>query len=173
MTASSLFARLAINLSPFAFELSSMYLPFVNILRDLGLRDSLSVASAMYLLSDLQKVCGYQRLNPNEFRAAVEILDFISDENSSDISNWDSEVIVPDDGCRLVHARSCVYVDSLGSHYVKHIDISRLRFVHPDLPERLCVNLGITKLSAVVKEVLNPVTIITLYAFKFHFIYFL
>ncbi|XP_051132159.1 uncharacterized protein LOC127252147 isoform X2 [Andrographis paniculata] len=156
VTASSLFARLEINLSPFAFELPSIYLPFVNILRDLGLKDSLSIASARNLLSDLQKVCGYQRLNPNEFRAAVEILRFICDDkDSSGISNWDSEVIVPDDGCRLVHARTCVYVDSLGSHYVKHIDTSRLRFVHQDLPERVCEILGISKLSAVVKEELD------------------
>lgn len=156
VTASSLFTRLTINLSPFAFELPSAYLPFVKILGDLGLQDSLSVASARNLLSDLQKVCGYQRLNPNEFRAAVEILHFICDEkNSSGISNWDSEAIVPDDGCRLVHAKSCVYIDSRGSHYVKHIDTSRLRFVHQGLPEKVCEALCIRKLSDVVKEVLN------------------
>ncbi|KAI3443790.1 hypothetical protein Pfo_000455 [Paulownia fortunei] len=156
VTASSLFARLTINLSPFAFELPSAYLPFVKILGDLGLQDSLSVASARNLLSDLQKVCGYQRLSPNEFRAAVEILHFICDEkNSSGIYNWDSEAIVPDDGCRLVHAKSCVYIDSRGSHYAKHIDTSRLRFVHQDLPQRVCEALGIRKLSDVVKEELD------------------
>ncbi|GFQ05377.1 sacsin [Phtheirospermum japonicum] len=156
VTASSLFARLTINLSPFAFELPSTYLPFVKILGVLGLQDSLSVASARNLLSHLQTVSGFQRLNPNEFRAAVEILHFICDEkNRSGISNWDSEAIVPDDGCRLVHAKSCVYIDSRGSHYVNHIDSSRLRFVHPDLPERLCQTLGIQKLSDVVKEELD------------------
>lgn len=155
VTASSLFARLTINLSPFAFELPSAYLPFVKILRDLGLQDTLSIASARNLLSDLQKNCGYQRLNPNEFRAAVEILHFICDEDSPDISNWESEAIVPDDGCRLVYAKSCVYIDSRGLHYIKHIDTSRLRFVHQDLPERVCEALGIRKLSDVVKEVLR------------------
>ncbi|KAL3643316.1 hypothetical protein CASFOL_014131 [Castilleja foliolosa] len=156
VTASSLFARLTIHLSPFAFELPPAYLPFVKILRVLGLQDSLSVASARNLLLDLQKVSGYQRLNPNEFRAAVEILHFICDEqNHSDISNWDSQAIVPDDGCRLVHAKSCVYIDSHGSHYVKHIDSSRLRFVHQDIPERVCQTLGIQKLSDVVKEELD------------------
>ncbi|KAK4397028.1 Sacsin [Sesamum angolense] len=154
--ASSLFARLTVNLSPFAFELPSSYLPFVKILGDLGLQESLSVASARNLLSDLQRLCGYQHLNPNEFRAVVEILHFICDEkNSSGISNWDSEAIVPDDGCRLVHAKSCVYIDSRGSHYVKYIDTSRLRFVHQDLPERVCEALGIKKLSDVVKEELD------------------
>ncbi|KAL8483693.1 hypothetical protein ACS0TY_026393 [Phlomoides rotata] len=155
VTASSLFARLTINLSPFAFELPSAYLPFVKILRDLGLQDSLSIASAKNLLSDLQKVCGYQRLNPNEFRAAVEILHFICDEDSPGISDWESEAIVPDDGCRLVYAKSCVYIDSRGLHYIKHIDTSRLRFVHQDLPERVCETLGIRKLSDVVKEELD------------------
>lgn len=156
MKASSLFARLTINLSPFAFELPSANLPYVKILRDLGLQDSLSVASARNLLSDLQRVCGYQRLNPNEFRAALEILHFICNEqNGPGISNWDFEAIVPDDGCRLVHAKSCVYIDSRGSHYVKHIDTSRIRFVHQDLPERVSEALGIKRLSDVVKEVLN------------------
>ncbi|KAL1560994.1 sacsin isoform X2 [Salvia divinorum] len=129
--ASSLFGRLTINLSPFAFELPSAYLPYVKILRDLGLQDSLSVASARNLLSDLQTVYGYQRLNPNEFCAALEILHFICDEkNSPGISNWDSEAIVPDDGCRI-------------------------RFVHQDLPERVSEALGIKRLSDVVKEELD------------------
>ncbi|KAL7096896.1 hypothetical protein ACP275_10G109500 [Erythranthe tilingii] len=158
VTASSLFARLTINLSPFAFELPSAYLPFVKILGALGLQDSLSVAYARNLLSDLQRVCGYQRLNPNEFRAVVEILHFICDENNtSDDSNWDSEAVVPDDGCRLVHAKSCVYIDARGSHLVKHIDTSRLRFVHKDLPQRVCEALGIRKLSDVVKEELENI----------------
>ncbi|XP_075490038.1 uncharacterized protein LOC142528761 isoform X2 [Primulina tabacum] len=156
VTASSLFARLTINLSPFAFELPSEYLPFVKILRDLGLQDSLSVVSARNLLSDLQKSCGYQRLNPNELRAVIEILHFLCDEpNSLAISNGESEAIVPDDGCRLVHAHSCVFIDLLGSKYVKHIDTSRLRFVHPDLPESVCVTLGVRKLSEVVIEELD------------------
>ena len=43
-----------------------------------------------------------------------------------------------DDGYRLVHAKSCVYIDPYGSQYVKYIDLSGLRFVHPDLPERIC-----------------------------------
>ncbi|KAG8376019.1 hypothetical protein BUALT_Bualt09G0019400 [Buddleja alternifolia] len=153
VTASSLFARLTINLSPFAFELPSAYLPFVKILKDLGLHDSLSGVSARNLLSDLHNICGYQRLNPNEFRAAIEILNFICDEkDNSGFSNWDSEAIVPDDGCRLVHAKLCTYIDSLGLDYVKHIDSSRLRFVHQDLPESVCEALGIKKLSDVVKE---------------------
>ncbi|GAA0148778.1 hypothetical protein LIER_08123 [Lithospermum erythrorhizon] len=154
VTASSLFARLSINLSPFAFELPTRFLPFVNILKDLGLRDTLSVSSAKDLLSDLQKACGYQRLNPNEFRAVLEILYFICDEaNATDATSWASEAIVPDDGCRLVHARSCVFIDFYGAHYVKHIDISRLRFVHQDLPETVCKALNIRKLSDVVVEV--------------------
>ena len=155
VTAKSLFVRLAINLSPFAFELPTLYLPFVNILKDMGLQDMLSVTCAKDLLLNLQKACGYQRLNPNELRAVMEILYFICDTeaNISDGSNWESEAIVPDDGCRLVHAKSCVYIDSYGSRYVKYIDISRLRFVHPDLPERICTELSIKKLSDVVIEV--------------------
>lgn len=157
VTANLLFARLSINLSPFAFELPVLYLPFVKILKDLGLQDALSIASAKDLLLNLQKSCGYQRLNPNELRAVLEILFFICDgtdgSSSSDGCNWKSEAIVPDDGCRLVDARSCVYVDSYGSRFVKSIDTSRIRFIHSDLPERLCVLLGIKKLSDVVIEV--------------------
>lgn len=172
VTASSLFARLTINLSPFAFELPAAYLPFVKILRELGLQDSLSVASAKNLLSDLQRVCGYQRLNPNEFRAVVEILHFICDEQTSGVSNWESEAIVPDDGCRLIHAKLCVYIDSHGSHYVKHIDTSKLRFVHQDLPEMVSKALGIRKLSDVVKEVLydSKPFVIVVYVLKVLFV---
>jgi len=157
VTADALFARLMINLSPFAFELPTVYLPFVKILKDLGLQDMLTLSAAKGLLLHLQKACGYQRLNPNELRAVMEILNFICDQivegNTLDGSNWKSEAIVPDDGCRLVHSGSCVYVDSYGSRYVKCIDTSRIRFVHADLPERVCVMLGIKKLSDIVIEV--------------------
>ncbi|KAL1292332.1 hypothetical protein AAHE18_20G264300 [Arachis hypogaea] len=159
VTADVLFARLTINLSPFAFELPSVYLPFVKILKDLGLQEMLTLSAAKDLLLNLQKACGYQHLNPNELRAVMEILNFICDQivegNSFDRSNWKSEAIVPDDGCRLVHSASCVYVDSYGSRYVKCIDTSRIRFVHEDLPERVCVVLGIKKLSEVVIEQLD------------------
>lgn len=157
--ATSLFARLTINLSPFSFELPSLYLPFVKILKEMGLQDMLSVGCAKDLLANLERACGYQRLNPNELRAVMEILHYISDKNigtdKSDKSTWSFEAIVPDDGCRLVNARSCVYVDSYGSRFIKHIDTSRLRLVHPDLPERLCTALGIKKLSDVVIEQLD------------------
>lgn len=154
---SSLFVRLPINLSPFAFELPSLYLPFLKILKDLGLNDVLSVGAAKEVLSKLQKVCGYRRLNPNELRAVMEILHFLCDDinttKAPDDSTFKSDVIVPDDGCRLVHARSCVYVDSFGSRYVKYIDTARLRLVHPRLPEKICLDLGVRKLSDVVIEV--------------------
>ncbi|CAK7337978.1 unnamed protein product [Dovyalis caffra] len=159
VTANSLFVRLTINLSPFAFELPTLYLPFVKVLKEVGLQDMLSVAAAKNLLKDLQKTCGYQRLNPNELRAVMEILFFLCDStvegNVSDWTNWTSDAIVPDDGCRLVHAKSCVYIDSYGSRYLKCIDTSRLRFVHGDLPERICIVLGISKLSDVVIEELD------------------
>ncbi|KAG6773689.1 hypothetical protein POTOM_021004 [Populus tomentosa] len=159
VTANSLFVRLTINLSPFAFELPTLYLPFVKILKELGLQDMLSVAAAKNLLIDLQKTCGYQHLNPNELRAVMEILFFLCDStvegNMSDWKNWTLDAIVPDDGCRLVHAQSCVYIDSYGSRYVKYIDTSRLRFVHGDIPERICIVLGIRKLSDVVIEELD------------------
>lgn len=157
MTADALFARLMINLSPFAFELPPVYLPFVKILKDLGLQDMLTLTTAKDLLLSLQKACGYQHLNPNELRAVMEILNFICDQivegNTFARCDWKSEAIVPDDGCRLVHSASCVYVDSYGSRYVKCIDTSRIRFVHADLPERVCIVLGIKKLSDVVIEV--------------------
>ncbi|XP_043716705.1 sacsin isoform X2 [Telopea speciosissima] len=157
VTANSLFVRLTVNLSPFAFELPTIYLPFVKILKDLGLQDLLSVACAKDLLMNLQKACGYQRLNPNELRAVMEILHFVCNgsvqENKSDGSC--SDVIIPDDGCRLVLASSCVYIDPYGSRYLRCIDTSRLRFVHPYLSEGICTALGIRKLSEVVVEELN------------------
>lgn len=156
VTANSLFVRLTINLSPFAFELPSLYLPFVKILKNLGLQDSLSVEGAKDLLFNLQKACGYQRLNPNELRAVMEILNFICKEAAeSNGSQWASEIIVPDDVCRLVHAKSCVYIDSYGSRIVTCIDTYKLRFVHPDLPQRLCTALGIKRLCDVVIEELD------------------
>lgn len=158
VAASSLFARLTINLSPFAFELPASYLPFLKFLKILGLQDILSVSCAKDLLLNLQKSCGYQRLNPNELRAVMEVLHFVTDKSTEahtfQTSNWGSEGIVPDDGCRLVHASSCIYIDSFGSRYIKYIDTSTLKFVHQDIPERICTFLGIRKLSDVVVEVL-------------------
>ncbi|KAJ4710441.1 Zinc finger, C3HC4 type [Melia azedarach] len=155
VTVNCLFVRLSVNLSPFAFELPTLYLPFVKILKDLGLQDILSVSSAKILLLNLQKASGYQHLNPNELRAVMEVLHFVCDGTDTNQLDWEPDAIVPDDGCRLVHAKLCVYIDSYGSRYVKCIDTSRLRFVHPDLPERICMVLGIKKLSDVVIEELN------------------
>ncbi|XP_050232119.1 uncharacterized protein LOC126680894 [Mercurialis annua] len=159
VTANSLFVRLTVNLSPFAFELPTAYLHFLKILKELGLQEVLSIDAAKDLLLNLQKACGYQRLNPNELRAVMEILYFLCDVTveayTSDSLNWKSNAIVPDDGCRLVHAKSCLYIDSNGSRYIKHIDTSRLRFVHPDVPERISIALGIKKVSDVVLEELD------------------
>ncbi|CAM8938869.1 unnamed protein product [Rhodiola kirilowii] len=154
VTANALFARLSINLSPFSFELPSLYLPFVKILKELGLQEHLTTTCAKNLLLDLQKACGYQRLNPNELRAVLELLIFACDaeRSASDFILKGSEAVVPDDGSRLVHAEACVYIDACGSHYLKSIDISRIRFVHPNLPVTVCAALGIKKLSDVVTE---------------------
>ncbi|KAK9117869.1 hypothetical protein Scep_015962 [Stephania cephalantha] len=160
VAANSLFVHLTVNLSPFAFELPTLYLPFVKILKELGLQDELSLTYAKDLLSNLQKACGYQRLNPNELRAVMEILCFIYDtlvqNKGSDEFNWVSEAIVPDSGCRLVMARFCVYLDSYGSRFIKSIDISRLRFVISDVSEKMCKVFGVRKLSERVVEELDP-----------------
>jgi len=152
----SLFARLTINMSPFAFELPSRYLPFVSLLREIGMQDSLTDSYARELLLDIQKACGYQRLNPNELRAVMEILDFMCsgiNQNTTDRSDGIIDSVIPDDGCRLVTASSCVYVDPYGSHLLSNINTSRLRFSHPDLPQNICKALGIKRLSDVIVEV--------------------
>ncbi|PWA82169.1 zinc finger, C3HC4 type [Artemisia annua] len=79
------------------------------------------------------------------------------EQPSIDRSNWESQLFVPDDHCRLVHPNSCVYIDRRGSRYVKYIDSSKLRFVHPDVSERLCLAFGIAKLSSVVVEEIDGV----------------
>ncbi|KAL6974016.1 hypothetical protein U1Q18_028198 [Sarracenia purpurea var. burkii] len=125
----------------------------------MGLPDMLSVACARVLFSNLQRACGYQRLNPNELRAVMAILHFVCDKtieaNMPDLSNWESEAIMPNGGCRPVHATSCVYVDYYDSRHIKCIDTTRVRLVNPDLPERICTTLGIKKLSDVVVEKLD------------------
>ncbi|KAL6844366.1 hypothetical protein ACP4OV_026039 [Aristida adscensionis] len=150
----SLFARLTINMSPFAFELPSRYLPFVTLLREIGMQESLTDFYARELLLDIQKACGYQRLNPNELRAVMEILDFMcSGVNQSSDGVFDS--VIPDDGCRLVSAASCVYVDPYGSHLLSNINTAMFRFAHPDLPQNICKALGIKRLSDVIVEELD------------------
>jgi sacsin len=152
----SLFARPTINLSPFAFELPSRYLPFVALLRETGMQESLTNSYARELLLDIQKACSYQRLNPNELRAVMEILDFMcsgANHNTSDGSEGCYDSVIPDDGFRLVSAALCVYVDPYGSHLLSNINTSRLRFAHSDLPQSICKGLGIKRLSDVIVEV--------------------
>lgn len=152
----SLFARLTINMSPFGFELPSRYLPFVALLREIGVQESLTSSYARELLLDIQKACGYQRLNPNELRAVMEILDFMCsgiNQSITDGLNGIFDSVIPDDGCRLVTAASCVYVDPYGSHLLGKINTSRLRFAHPDLSQNICKALGIKRLSDVIVEV--------------------
>ncbi|KAM0836846.1 hypothetical protein ACQ4PT_062049 [Festuca glaucescens] len=156
--AKSLFARLTINMSPFAFELPSLYLPSVSILREIGMQESLTNSYAKELLLDIQKACGYQRLNPNELRAVMEILDNMSSGVNQAISDGSEglfDSVIPDDGCRLVSATSCVYIDPYGSHLLSNINTSRIRFAHPDLPQNICKALGIKKLSDVITEELD------------------
>lgn len=158
VTVASLFVRLTFNLSPFAFELPACYLPYVKVLKDIGIQDVLTIAYAKDLLLSIQKSCGYQRLNPNELRAVMETLNFICDgavQPRSDEKGLQDNAVVPDDGCRLVFASSCVYIDAYGSRFLSNIDTSRLRFVHHDLPENICVALGIKKLSDLVIEELD------------------
>ncbi|KAF3777352.1 Sacsin [Nymphaea thermarum] len=159
VTANCLFVHLQINLSPLAFELPALYLPFVNILKVLGLQEVLSVACAKGLLAHMRKSWGYHSMNPNEFRAVMEILHFICNEAGQDITeesgNELDEAIIPDDGRRLVLARSCVYIDPYGSRFISSIDVSSLRFVHPAIPERICAFLGVKKLSDIVIEELD------------------
>ncbi|KAI3817640.1 hypothetical protein L1987_11436 [Smallanthus sonchifolius] len=160
-TPGSLFARLSINLSPLASELPSCYLPFVKILKELGVEDMLSISCAMNIISNLHKSCGFYPLNPNELHAVVELLQFLCDETveqqASDRPSWESELVVPDDGCRLVRPNTCIYIDPHGSQYVKFIDSSKLRFVHHGVSERLCLAFGVRKLSNVVVEELDYV----------------
>ncbi|PKA59238.1 E3 ubiquitin-protein ligase MUL1 [Apostasia shenzhenica] len=156
--ATSLFVRLAINLSPFAFELPSVYLPYVSILKEIGVQEVLTTDYARDVVVNIQKTCGYQRLNPNELRAVMEILNFIcnrSIEANQYRSDGTFDAIVPDDSCRLVSASSCVFVDKYGSQFLSKIDKSRLRFSHPDLSEHICLALGIKKISDIVIEELD------------------
>lgn len=155
--ASSLYARINMDLAPFVFELPSAYLPYVQVLGHMGMQDAPSFESMKHLLQQLQKSCGYQRLNPNELRAVLRILQFICDKgNRMSLPAQNAPVddaIVPDDGARLIHARSCVYVDALGANLVGEIESSRMKFVHPLVGEKLCLQLGVRKLSEVVVEV--------------------
>ncbi|KAM3391279.1 hypothetical protein ACQJBY_012755 [Aegilops geniculata] len=156
--AKSLFARLTINMSPFAFELPSLYLPFVATLREIGMQESLTNSYAKELLLDIQKACGYQRLNPNELRAVMEILDYMCSGVNQPISDGSEglfDSVIPDDGCRLVSATSCVCIDPYGSHLLSNINTSRIRFAHPDLPQNICKALGIKRLSDVIVEELD------------------
>ncbi|GJN01337.1 hypothetical protein PR202_ga18596 [Eleusine coracana subsp. coracana] len=115
----SLFARLTINLSPFAFELPSRYLPFVALLREIGMQESLTNSYARELLLDIQKACGYQRLNPNELRAVMEILDFMCsgvNQNTSDGSEgcYDSHPSIAEWSSNGMHRSICFINKSTG-----------------------------------------------------------
>jgi sacsin len=135
-SAKRIFVRLEMNLAPFAFQLPSSYLPCVQLLTDLGMQESPTPLRMQSLLSEMQNACGFQRLNPNELRAVLKILDFLCESSISKQPNKLAETaIVPDDMGRLVHAQVCVYVDGAGSHMVEKINTSRLRFVHPLLKE--------------------------------------
>ncbi|KAI3817639.1 hypothetical protein L1987_11435 [Smallanthus sonchifolius] len=154
--AHALVTHLKINLWPIAHELPSRYLPFVNILKQLGLQDTLSISSAMMFLSRYRR----KLLNPNELRAVIELLNFICDvieQHKSDRSDWKLKLVVPDNDCRLVRPKSCLYLDRFGSQYIKYIDSSKLRLVHHDVSERLCLAFGIRKLSDVVVEEVDRV----------------
>jgi hypothetical protein len=80
---------------------------FVALLREIGMQEILTNSYAREFLLDIKKACSYQRLNPNELHAAMEILN----QSTSDGSEGWYDAVIADDGCRLVSAASCVYVD--------------------------------------------------------------
>ncbi|KAK1419824.1 hypothetical protein QVD17_29187 [Tagetes erecta] len=152
-TPASLFTHLSINLSPLASKLSPRYLPYVKILKELGVEDMLSISCAMKILHN-----SFGRLNPKQLHAVIELLRFLCDKlQTSNIPSWELELVVPDDSCMLVPPNTCVYIDPYGSRYVDFIDSSNLRFVHHDVSERLCLAFRIRKLSNVVMEELDYV----------------
>ncbi|KAG0589167.1 hypothetical protein KC19_1G000400 [Ceratodon purpureus] len=160
--AGSLFARLGMDLVPFVFELPSAYLAYVDVLTSLRMKDSPTFESMRSLLLQLQRTCGYQRLNPNELQAVLRILTFVCDKSnrvrtmtSHVIPDPAEDAIVPDDSGRLLQARACVYIDSAGASLVGEIDSSLVRFVHPHVTEQLCVELGVRKLSEIIIEELD------------------
>lgn len=147
--ARSLVTHLKIDLYPIAHQLPLCFLPFVDILKELGLHDTLTMSSALMFLSRCRKIS----LNPNALRAVIELLNFICNEvrqKNLDRSHWESKLRVPNVDCRLVRPNMCVYMDPFGSQYIGN---SKPRLVHPDVSERLCLAFGIRKFSDVFVEV--------------------
>ena len=82
VAASSLYIRLGLDLTPFAFELPGTFLPYTRMLTQLGMRDAPTPAGMRELLLQLQRATGYQRLNPNELRAVIRTINFICGEEA-------------------------------------------------------------------------------------------
>ncbi|CAI5993257.1 unnamed protein product, partial [Closterium sp. NIES-64] len=173
--ASALFARLGPDLAPYLFELPRRFLPFSQLLVDLGMHDSPSPSALSSFLSALHRSSGGQRLNPNELRAVLRILRLVcegEEENgggggrggaagtlpcrSAALSPLLAHAVVPDDSCRLVPAHSCVVVDPAAVFLANEIDPRCLRLVHPLLPPSHAARLGIPSLSQVVEQELDP-----------------
>ncbi|GJP36742.1 hypothetical protein CLOM_g21216 [Closterium sp. NIES-68] len=173
--ASALFARLGPDLAPYLFELPRRFLPFSQLLVDLGMHDSPSPSALSSFLSALHRSSGGQRLNPNELRAVLNILRLVCEGEEGKGGGAGgggrggrgggggfispsllSHAVIPDDSCRLVPAHTCVMVDPAAIFVANEIDPRCLRLAHPLLPPSHATKLGIPSLSQVIEQELDP-----------------
>lgn len=93
-----LFFRLAEDLSPFMHEIPRLYGAHEQFLKQIGIKESPTVADYVRFLSDLAYECGDCSMNPNELRAVVAILQVIATQSgeAADVSEAQSASNTPD-----------------------------------------------------------------------------
>jgi hypothetical protein len=134
-------------------------------LKELGVREEPSAGDYVQFLSDLAQECKGARLNPNELRAVVAIVQAVASRRKEEVegrndngaNSWYGTLYVPDCDSFLRDSDSCLGNDDkwLSVRASFGVQAEGLHLLHPSLGLPTAVQLSIPMITEVLTEKLN------------------
>jgi hypothetical protein len=145
-----IFFRLALDLSPFIFQVPRCFGAQEGVLKRLGARERPSPRDLTAFLRDLGAECRGAPLNPNELVAVAKVLESVTEAHAGAAA---AGLLVPDVAGRLVPARACFRC--CDRRLVRRVDRARVHLVHPALSASTCAAAGVRPLAEALDERLD------------------
>lgn len=147
-----LFFRLAKDLSPFFYELPRRFGQFDSLMRNLGVRESPTPEDYAVSLMELKRDQGSSRLGINDLSRCIDLLVMIAEEGTPESCR---SLVAPDEYGFLIKIDMLLVNDMPWLVNGGRLNRERMHIVHPKLPGTLCQQLGISRLSNCVREILE------------------
>jgi len=150
--ANRLFFRLAKDLAPFFYEVPRGFGANDSFLKNLGVRDSPRSEDYALSLNELNNEIGSSRLNANELKSVVEVVNLIA---TNDQSLSTENTCAPDLLGKLVSTNDLLQNDCNWLVQSGRLDMNLVHLAHPKMSKELCAKLQIGCLSEKIQEVLE------------------